>query len=585
MVGMSAMPEHTPVLPGSDQKIVARPSDQALRDRTLLFHIHGDYQVAADGYAELLSRNPADPEALLNISAIYEEAGRMDIANQMWEALLEVEDAEAIVDYLLARHLALTGEKGKGRKAMARAIEKEPDNALFHNFYGLILLEDGLLYDAHRELKEAVRLEPNNLAFLKSLGLQCVTEYLFAGTGVVAMERALEISPDDPDILETLVQLYYRNLRYRDAADCVMRLESLGKVSVFQQLLRLSSLLAIGAEAEAQAVINSLLSLSDRLITLQSQDDPRKAMMHQGFKARVQMLIGHKDEAKKTLQEMSAGWSYANYDFSVGRYLPDFFGRIERLRKIVAGRDIAILAHGPSLSGFEKSLKAFKDVDFCYFGLNRFQLTEEHLLHKIGRELDVIAVTPPHMMKDIIGAVSEFLNRPNDNLLVTTHSSLGALASPFPTRDDLERTFNERMLYFESSSQAPPSPVEPFDFVPCNTLSVLICVAALALPRRIFIFGADGGVVGGDKRQTHFKKDSDEFVFHLPDNFDGVYADAIHADTQEFNEIWDINLSAICALYDLPRPEIYNVNPDSLTSIEPKISYEQCIELVTDGSN
>ncbi len=554
------------------------------RERVQLYHLHGDLQLAADGYIKILQNNPADAETLLHMSAIYEQAGRMDLANQTWDTLLEMTHLDPAIDYILARHLALSGERGKGRLAAARAVEKEPGTALFRYFYGLVLLEEGLLYDAHRELKEAVNLEPDNLSYLKALGQQCITEYLFAGTGVAAMERALQLSPDDPEILTNLVQLYYRNLRYREVVDCVKKLEAIGKVNVFQQLMRLSSLRAIGADDEAASVAESLLSLSQQLIDLQINDDPHKAIMHQGFKARVQLLMGQRHAAEDTLRTMCAPWAQTDYDFSKGAYLPDFFGRIERLRKIVAGRDIAILAHGPSLSGFEERLEDFAGHDFCYFGLNRFQLTETHLLDKIGKQLDVIAVTPPHMMKDIIPAVDAFLQRPRDNLLVTTFSTLGAVLPPQPTRDDLERTVNERLLYFESSSQAPPSPAEPFDFIPCNTLSVLMCVAALALPRRIFIFGADGGVKGENKKSTHFKKETDEFVFHLPDNFDDVYADAIHADTQEFNEIWEANLSAICALYDLPRPEIYNVNPDSLTTIEPKISYEQCLDVLDQDS-
>jgi len=580
MGGMSATAQQTP--PGSHGDAVSHDGRSALtdRERAHLYLIHGEFQRAADIFADILSRDPTDAVALLNLSLIYEEAGQSDIAGQLRDVVLTMEHADAAVDYLLARHIALGGRPGKAQRAAARAVRKEPANALFHYFFGLVLGEEGLLYDSHRELKEAVRLDPDNLDYLKALGAQCITEYLYAETGVAAIERALKLKPDDPELLEYLIQLYHRNLRYRDVADCVLRLERMGKVNVFQQLMRLSSLRALGAHDEAQAVAEGLLSLSDQLTALQVRDDPHKAVMHQAFKARVQMLIGRKDAAEETLRKMRAGWSPADYNFSLGGYLPDFFGRIERLRKIVAGRDIAILAHGPSLSGFEERLAAFAPFDLCYFGLNRFQLTEEHLLRKIGKETDVIAVTPPHMMKDIIPAVSAFLARPRDNLLVTSLGTLKVLESPQPSREELESRFDEKLLYYESSSQAPPSPVEPFDFTPCNTLLVLLCVAALALPRRIFVFGADGGVAGQDRKQTHFKKDSDEFVFHLPDSFDDAYADAIHADTQEFNDVWEINLAAICTLYDLPRPEIYNVNPDSHTTIAPKISYERCLELL-----
>ena len=61
-----------------------------------------------------------------------------------------------------------------------------------------------------------------------------------------------------------------------------------------------------------------------------------------------------------------------------------------------------------------------------------------------------------------------------------------------------------------------------------------------------------------------------------------MYADAITADTEEFNMNWVANLEALCACHDVPRPDIYNVNPDSHVAIEPKISIDECLRILAE---
>jgi hypothetical protein len=77
-------------------------------------------------------------------------------------------------------------------------------------------------------------------------------------------------------------------------------------------------------------------------------------------------------------------------DFSSSVYLPNSEERIDALRKIIAGRPVAILAAGPSIENLERRIHELRHKDICYFGLNQFFVQETHILQKIEKKLSVV---------------------------------------------------------------------------------------------------------------------------------------------------------------------------------------------------
>jgi Flp pilus assembly protein TadD len=107
---------------------------------------------------------------------------------------------------------------------MKRAIEINPQNAAALNYLGYTWAEMGIhLDEAERLIERALKIEPNDGFYIDSLGWVYYQkgDYMRA---VEQLERAVEITVDDPTIIEHLGDAYEKIgkrdlalVRYRDA--------------------------------------------------------------------------------------------------------------------------------------------------------------------------------------------------------------------------------------------------------------------------------------------------------------------------------------------------------------------------------
>jgi tetratricopeptide (TPR) repeat protein len=114
--------------------------------------------------------------------------------------------------------------KDKSIASMKRAIELNPQNAAALNYLGYTWAEMGIhLDEAETLIQRALKIEPNDGFYIDSLGWVYYQkgDYVRA---VEQLERAVEITVDDPTIIEHLADAYEkigkRDLalaRYRDA--------------------------------------------------------------------------------------------------------------------------------------------------------------------------------------------------------------------------------------------------------------------------------------------------------------------------------------------------------------------------------
>jgi Flp pilus assembly protein TadD len=107
---------------------------------------------------------------------------------------------------------------------MQKAIDLNPENAAALNYLGYTWAEMGVRLDeAENLIRRALKIEPNDGFYIDSLGWVYYQRGEY-GKAVEELERAVELTIDDPTIIEHLADAYEKAgkpdqalLRYREA--------------------------------------------------------------------------------------------------------------------------------------------------------------------------------------------------------------------------------------------------------------------------------------------------------------------------------------------------------------------------------
>ncbi|MFH1572721.1 MAG: tetratricopeptide repeat protein [Acidobacteriota bacterium] len=170
----------------------------------------GKVQEGADLLLKLLPRDPSNTDLYINLSQVYLQGGRYAEAEQILKRAEASDQDHQRVQVQLAAVFEKREDYDRAEAVLRDLIEKNPKDAMVLNFYGYMLADRGVrLPEAVRYIEEALALEPNNGAYLDSLGwayfkmgqLDPAEEYLL---------RAIERSRNDPEILDHLGDLYAR---------------------------------------------------------------------------------------------------------------------------------------------------------------------------------------------------------------------------------------------------------------------------------------------------------------------------------------------------------------------------------------
>ncbi len=159
-------------------------------------------------------------DVLLTVARIYEKARQFDRAKQQIDEASELADSDdARIGVLFAygsmheRAKDYEQAEAKFRELLAAA----PDNSSALNYLGYMFADRGMhLNEAHDMIQRALDLEPNNGAYLDSLGwvyfrqnkLELAAKFL---------ERSLEQYKDDPVVHSHLGDVYFKQGRIADA--------------------------------------------------------------------------------------------------------------------------------------------------------------------------------------------------------------------------------------------------------------------------------------------------------------------------------------------------------------------------------
>ncbi len=168
----------------------------------------------------LLDDQEEDIDVWLTVARLYVRARMFDKANVALEKADEWASSDVARVSVLFAYGTLHEASADYETAEARfrdVLEMDPKNANAMNHLGYMFAEQNMhLDEAHELIQKALDIEPDNGAFLDSLGWVYYQQNKL-DLAVKFLERSLEEYKDDPTVLSHLGDAYYKQGRVEDA--------------------------------------------------------------------------------------------------------------------------------------------------------------------------------------------------------------------------------------------------------------------------------------------------------------------------------------------------------------------------------
>lgn len=248
-------------------------------------------------------------------------------------------------------------------------------------------------------------------------------------------------------------------------------------------------------------------------------------------------------------------------------YLPNSEERIERLRRIINSRRVAIILHGVSATELEERIGELQDCDICYCSVGRFWIIEEHILEKIGRRLSVVmcSADPSGISYGAgIDVVVNFLEREGNTFISSQESFL------FRGMNEFIKNYDEKLLFHETVMGPGyelffhvPSAEYPLHFPLLPSVAILLSLVIIGGASKVAIFGADGGRISKDA--LYYR----ESELSFPGSEQVLFNDA-----GQFNAHMQGLLERMYQTYNIAPVEIVNCSLRSHYTPFEKLSYD-----------
>jgi len=197
----------------SEAALAEFPKDRALiMQRASLLSAHGNAEEGAELLESLLTGGPEDLETYLTLVQIYEKGKEYD------RAVAAVEKAEALAETdgqkvgVLFAHASVLERAKRFEESEAKfrdLLRKDPKNSSALNYLGYMLADrDVKLDEAHDMIQRALDLEPENGAYLDSLGWVYYRQNKLA-LAERYLVRSLEEFGQDPVVHSHLGDVYF----------------------------------------------------------------------------------------------------------------------------------------------------------------------------------------------------------------------------------------------------------------------------------------------------------------------------------------------------------------------------------------
>jgi tetratricopeptide (TPR) repeat protein len=408
-------------------------------------------------------------------------------------------------------------------------------------------IQKGNLEKARSILDELLQKEPEHLQALVYYGMAAMPrDFAKAGN---ALDKALSLDPKDPGALSWTVDLRWMQKDWGSAIDLLKRLVKLHPSP--HQWYRLGLLYKeAGGSEEAKAAFREAAGAA-------STGFPAKL----SFKERARRLfylhqLGEAEAFTAEIEDL-----YGKASKNPAWALPE---SLKSLRKCFRGKNLLVLATGPSLGLLDQYL-ADLDPDerrkATTFGFNNVPVTQQKTMENHLGSLNAVLLSHPQVAKLHEEWLLKFMDDPQKvfclpQWALSDSSALSKCAEDRPSQ----------FLFYNSSEDHPPIPEDPFHFPPVNTLMHVLAISLISQPRKIFLFGCDGGTQVG----KYFQVGDTLYGNQLPPG--DTYEPWLRKDTFYFDEMIHPLLQATAHLWRSPIPPIFNCYPESGFRAFPKIN-------------
>jgi tetratricopeptide (TPR) repeat protein len=208
--------EHQPdkAMVEADTAVKNYPKDQDLAVlRATMLGEQGHVDEAVAQLQTFLSQRPIDRTIYISIAQVYLQGKRFDAAEQAIQKALDLSPNPEDQEYVLFVQASIFERQKKYEQAeqtFKKVLSANPLNASASNYLGYMLADRGVrLEESVKYIQKALELEPNNGAYLDSLGWA----YFKMGRYDLAeppLESAARLIQNDPTIHEHLGNLYLR---------------------------------------------------------------------------------------------------------------------------------------------------------------------------------------------------------------------------------------------------------------------------------------------------------------------------------------------------------------------------------------
>jgi tetratricopeptide (TPR) repeat protein len=520
-------------------------------------------------------------------------AHRVEAENLLREAI-------AAEPHLPAARLALAAflleslRYAEAETVAAAAVQCCPSSAELRLVLARIQFQLRRFEDAARTIEALLAITPEHAWAWFEYGKILRNSYHHVGLADRAFERASDLSGNDSALLASVAQQFLYDLDYGKAAKFYERLLNLVP-SMWENFVicrhYVTCLREIGRTEEAAHIIVSAIESCRNAAKRAAGEGLELIKLEESLLLLEAGRLDESDQALRSIKRIAA--SAPCYDRP--EYLPRTPERLQRLAEIVDSRDVFVLLQGPSFATFAARLDEFAGFEFAVATLNSFPPVEQEL-RRIDRQADVLLFAQPGSVRSWHSELMEFLARPSPNLVVANRYALSGFSEPGASENAFIGCHDKRLLLVHSDG-GPPLPSRPLHFENGSTLSLLIPLLLFARPRRIFLFGADGGSNPSFSKRPYFYYDdydadaepqeflnrADMISFRglprrLEEHNRRLYIDAINAD-----RVISSALRSLEANFEIRVPPIFNVCPHSTHRVFPRIDINSALAELAHG--
>jgi tetratricopeptide (TPR) repeat protein len=443
--------------------------------------------------------------------------------------------------------------------------------------------------NAAETIERLLAIDPENAAAWFEYGTILRNSYVRTARAAEAFARAGDLAGSDAHLMARLARQFLHDLDHAKAAGYFERLFTLNPNARREpHTMRhyAAALRGCGRSEEAGMLVDAALDRCRILAAKADRDEWEETTREQAL---LLLEAGRHAEAEVALRSIRKADKGAGPRYDRPEYLPATARQLARLAEMVGSRDVLILLQGPSYADFIARMNAFADVDCVIATLSAFPPIEQSLT-PIKRQVDILLITHPSSIRSWRAEFDEFLRRPVRNLVLTTRYALSGLSELGIDQAEFIARHDERLL-FAHHQHGPPLPGSPLHFETGNSLTLLLPLLLLGRPRRIFIFGADGGANPHFRKRPYFYYDDydagapvqpflsrpDVVSFRgLPNRLEEANR-RFHIDAVDADRVIEAAMLSLAAVFDIPMPPIFNVCPHSSHRLFTRIGIEEAL--------